>query len=258
MNQQPDKFFRDNLQGYQKSMSPDAWRNLSLQLERKRTFSLWIKVAASLLLLTTAGTFFVIPDDATRAEMATNSVSRTDNTTRSPEKVLTPSYSPADDRRADETKTTTEPGKAPVQSRALPSRRKSPIAPQEPSRQPDELPETDPAHAVHQPLAAMQDKPSGVLASPEENEIPSEHVEVEKSDRKSITLVYSAAEVNAKFLEKKSVAQATPGKDKPSTLKKLLDKAHDLKNNQDAMGGLRQMKNEILAFNFSGDKPRKN
>jgi hypothetical protein len=59
-----------------------------------------------------------------------------------------------------------------------------------------------------------------------------------------------------KYLDKKSLAQATSGEKKPSTLRKLLDKAYDLKHNQDPFGDLRQKKNEILALNFRSEKQR--
>jgi hypothetical protein len=54
------------------------------------------------------------------------------------------------------------------------------------------------------------------------------------------------------------LAEATPELKKPSTLKKLLDKAYDLKHNQDAFGELRQKKNEILALNFKNEKQQRN
>jgi hypothetical protein len=51
---------------------------------------------------------------------------------------------------------------------------------------------------------------------------------------------------------------ATPEDKKPSTFKKLLSRAYDLKNNQDPIGELRQKKNEILALNFKKDKRGQN
>jgi hypothetical protein len=71
-----------------------------------------------------------------------------------------------------------------------------------------------------------------------------------------ITLVYTVDEVNEKYLDKKSLAEATSADKKPSTLRKLLDKAYDLKHNQDPFGDLRQKKNEILAPNFKSEKQR--
>jgi len=70
---------------------------------------------------------------------------------------------------------------------------------------------------------------------------------------KSVTLTYSTADVSA-YLNKNTEDEATEDERKQSTLKKLLQKANDLKTNQDPFGELRQRKNEILALNFMNDK----
>ena len=73
----------------------------------------------------------------------------------------------------------------------------------------------------------------------------------ERSEQKNITLVFTAQEVDEKYLKKKNaVAEATSEEKETSTWRKVLDKAHDLKHNQDPLGDLRQKKNEILALNF--------
>lgn len=72
-----------------------------------------------------------------------------------------------------------------------------------------------------------------------------------------MTLVFNARETEA-YLDKNSVDDATEeGKD-ASTFKKLLQKARDLKTNQDPLGDLRLKKNEILALNFKNDKRGQN
>jgi hypothetical protein len=78
-----------------------------------------------------------------------------------------------------------------------------------------------------------------------------------EQETQNITLVYSAKEVDD-YLDKNALAQATSKDKKPSTLKKLLQKANDLKNNQDPFGELRQKKNEILALNFKNEKRGQN
>ncbi|HTF17848.1 MAG TPA: hypothetical protein VK658_07235 [Chryseolinea sp.] len=69
----------------------------------------------------------------------------------------------------------------------------------------------------------------------------------------SVTLTYTADDVSA-YLDKNVDGEATDDDKKQSTLKKLLQKANDLKTNQDPFGELRQRKNEILALNFKNDK----
>jgi hypothetical protein len=76
------------------------------------------------------------------------------------------------------------------------------------------------------------------------------------NNERSVTLIFDAEQVNEKFLNKNLIVKATPEEKKPSTLRKLLDKAYDLKHNQDPLGNLRQRKNEIFALNFKNDKQR--
>jgi hypothetical protein len=59
-------------------------------------------------------------------------------------------------------------------------------------------------------------------------------------------------------LNKNSLAEATPAEKKPSTFKRVLNKALELKHNQDPIGDLREKKNEILALNFKNEKRSKN
>jgi hypothetical protein len=73
---------------------------------------------------------------------------------------------------------------------------------------------------------------------------------------KRLTIVFSAQEVNEKYLTKNAETEATSEEKESSTLKKVLDKAYDLTHNQDPIGELRQKKNEILAMNFKNDTQR--
>jgi hypothetical protein len=77
-----------------------------------------------------------------------------------------------------------------------------------------------------------------------------------ESKTSHISIVITATEADEKYLNKKSLADATSEEKKSSTLRKLLDTAYDLKNNQEPFGDLRQKKNEILALNFKSDKQR--
>ncbi|NJM25281.1 MAG: hypothetical protein HC859_07115 [Bacteroidia bacterium] len=76
------------------------------------------------------------------------------------------------------------------------------------------------------------------------------------TEEDNMTITLTVEEVNEKYLTKKTIADATTPEKKSSTLRKLLDKAYDLKHNQDPVGELRQKKNEILALNFKNDKRR--
>ena len=57
--QQPDKFFREKLQGYQRPAPVSAWDKIESALEKKTNYKfLWWKIAASLLLI--AGATYVV------------------------------------------------------------------------------------------------------------------------------------------------------------------------------------------------------
>ena len=74
---------------------------------------------------------------------------------------------------------------------------------------------------------------------------------------RSMTLVFNTRETEA-YLDKNSLGEATEDGKDASTFKKLLQKARDLKTNQDPIGDLRLKKNEILALNFKNDKRGQN
>lgn len=120
----------------------------------------------------------------------------------------------------------------------------------------------------HAPAVAVADVPVKIeddliIITPEffeeEQAVATNNVEAKagENQNKSITLSYSSEETS-KYLNKKELDEATSESTKPSTLKKLLQKAGDLKNNQDPLGDLRQMKNEILALNFKNEKRGQN
>ena len=68
MRQQPDNFFREKLEGFQRPAPAGAWDRIESQLEKKNKVSgIWWKVAASLLLLATL-TYWFLPGTGTSTE----------------------------------------------------------------------------------------------------------------------------------------------------------------------------------------------
>ena len=105
------------------------------------------------------------------------------------------------------------------------------------------------------PSATAADQPQ-VLASEQVVTAHSSHESQTSSPRKTRTIVFTPEEVNQKYLSRKNEARATSEAKQPSTLRNLLDKAQDLKHNQDPLGEIRQKKDEILAMNFRKEKQR--
>ncbi len=242
MNQQPDKIFRDKLQGHQTPAPASAWEKISAVQRKKKHNAGWLKIAASFLLI--AGSTYLlwpsklVPNDD--SGMMANQFSD-DNS------AATPRIDSTGIKK--DTLTTREQSPKHLPAPAVKIRKKLHGT----------LPHNSPSVAVadlpvqrHEEVIVTESETITQDAVIVMN--VSEHAINEKPN-KSITLSYSAEETS-KYLNKKELAEATSESRKPSTLKMLLQKAGDLKNNQDPLGDLRQMKNEILALNFKNEKQR--
>lgn len=253
MNQQPDKLFREKLEGFQKTVPAGAWNNVEARLNKKKHKGLWLKVAASLLLMALV-TFLLWPD-----KMQTNQpkqLSQTDIEKESvvPEKKAEPltEQPAADPKKADRNTATIT--KEPVSKRKAKTKKK------------DTNRSLQHNAATSQQVTTIEKQEEKILQSQKEvaasqavETLPGETLMASNKNAyedEGVTLILSAEQVNEKYLNKKSLAQATTDDKKTSTLRKLLDKAYDLKHNQDPLGDLRQKKNEILALNFRSEKQR--
>lgn len=74
-------------------------------------------------------------------------------------------------------------------------------------------------------------------------------------EKENVVIIFSAEDTK-EYLTKNSEGKATSEKKTTSTLKKVWSRAKDLKENQDPLGDLRQMKDELLALNFKSEKQR--
>lgn len=243
MNQQPDKLFREKLESFGKPAPVSAWSRVDAELNKKKDKGLWLKIAASLLVLAVAAVFLWT---SRSAEQTTNRVAG--NPVKTQEPVLKKEKTP-------EQSLTTIPEKE-EQPTASIKKAVAPIKKKRKKTAPLPVLETTPQEMVAEVLMEQGEKnemTENSMVPAEEETLIAQNITEEAS---GVTLVYSAEEVNAKYLDKKSLAQATSGEKKPSTLRKLLDKAYDLKHNQDPFGDLRQKKNEILALNFRSEKQR--
>jgi hypothetical protein len=250
MNQQPDKLFRDKLEGYHKSVPPSAWSRLERKLDKKNRKPLLFKIAAAVLLLFCSSILWWFTHDTDKHSVVATRQSPTEQKKTTPQTV------------------------EPDNNDVLPSGKEGKI--EIPKSQPVEKVKPSSRKAARDSQAARSTEEVKVPQPAEEKQIP-EHVnevvnseksfgvthteiipqEKNKENSGSVTIIYTVDEVNEKYLNKKDLAEATPESKKPSTLKKLLDKAYDLKHNQDAFGELRQKKNEILALNFKNEKQQR-
>ena len=246
MSEQPDKFFREKLEGYRPSVPAGAWNRVSDELRPTGGRMLWLKIAAGLLLLAVAGVLLVEPEKQNPPSLAV-------------EKETPPAQegSHAPDRAAAQPETPEGIARtpSPVARQDIKAETGSKVKKMKPRS--ERVVTDDPR--VNKELAAADGLQPGALHLPQEKRFPSPVTSPASRDReqKNITIIFSAREVDEKYLTKKNtVAEATSEEEDASSWRKLLDKAYDLKHNQDPIGNLRQKKNEILAFNFKSEKEK--
>ena len=251
MAQQPDKLFRDKLRPYGKQVPEGAWNRVSENLRQKRKTYPWLRIAAALLLLCVAvilllpfpkndmpGSVAVLPETSEQPGRAPRAVQKEiekDSAKTLPENKAVQDTSSGNP----ESHLVAARQQRQLQARAVPrkAKKQAQVVPD------DEVDLTRTGVADHDTVGQRQAPHRETVAST-------------KQSFPRVTIVFSAEEVNDKYLDKKEMADATPETKPASSLRKLLDKAYALKHNQDPLGELRQKKNEILAFNFKDDKPQ--
>jgi hypothetical protein len=256
MNQQPDKFFREKLEGFSKPVSSSAWSRVEANLDKKTNKPFWLKIAAGLIFLLGTSLFILIKGSQEQHLISATDQSQTHVST---EKQKQSGSIQTDDSikavaPANETPHLKQEALTPkLKVKKLnPVKHKTQISPsdevraQQPAIESIEVTKVEEHEKEVTELAHTVTLVSPISASPAD----------ESQHHAGIMLIYNADEVNEKYLDKKTLTQATPEDKKPSTFKKLLEKAHDLKHNQDPIGELRQKKNEILALNFKNEKQR--
>ena len=247
MNQQPDKLFREKLDGYQKPAPASAWEKIAAAQSKKNDKWLWLKIAASIAFVAVIG-YMSWP------EPKTENISQ-ESSTKPAEEKTSEQVPPISEKIADVKTETTKLSVNSDKESAQISKRKNSVKKMPPPK--DDVKNQNVAETTKEEILPLQSETENDIASVEtitQPQIETASVATETEPQK-ITLVYTAKDVE-EYLDKKSLAEATSDSKKSSTLKKLLKKANDLTNNQDPFGELRQKKNEILALNFKNEKQR--
>jgi hypothetical protein len=229
MTSQTDKLFRDKLENFQRPASAAAWERIEGGLNKNQSKGIWLKFAAGITLFA-AATFLLWPSDQAENQQASNSNS------------VTPKAEPAE-------KTSPEKITPIIKEESTASKtvaKNRIIKKAEPVLQVESVQENK--ETVIEPVIIPTD-PQVQVAATEVNTnetIPSK------------TIVYTAEEVNAKFLRKKSPIEATASEKKTSGIQKLMGLAYTIKNPEQGIGDLRQKKDEILALNFLSNEDKTN
>lgn len=229
MTSQPDKLFREKLENFQRPASVAAWEKIESGLNKNQSKGIWLKFAAGLALLAVA-TYLVWPVDQIQNQHATNTntvAPKTETVKKTnPEKVI-------------------------------------PVTPKEESSTPQVVAKNKSDkkdNSVIQPESRNENVESNINPAV----IPTEPVQVAVTETNPIetapakTIVYTAEEVNARFLKKKSHSEATTSEKKTSGMQKLMGLAYTIKNPENGIGDLRQKKDEILALNFLSNEDKTN
>ncbi len=240
MNQQPDKLFKQKLENHQRTAPASAWSRIEAGRSKKNNKYFWMKIAASLLLLSvilyTIISLHGADDNNTLAQQDPRQenikpINETDSLHQEKKSIPSPVIKEPDQKLAEiikpiETKSNVKEKKE-ANSNTIVAEKTSDI---------------------NKEVTLQNDLAPNEIVVAEINE------EATPAKSKNFKLVIEADEVNKKYLKERSVAKATSTDESSSGIKKLLDKAQDLKNNQDPFGDLRQVKNEILALNFQTNK----
>ena len=227
MTSQPEKLFREKLENFQRPASVAAWERIESGLNKRQSKGVWLKFAAGISLVA-AATYLLWPGDPSQTRQVSNATivtPKTENAEKITEKTIpaTPTEKPAGEKAIAKNKSVKET----------------------------------------EPVLTESPKESNQTINEPVIELPAAEVQVAVAETTTTepakTIVYTAEEVNAKFLKKISPIEATTSEKKTSGIQKLMGLAYTIKNPENGLGDLRQKKDEILALNFlsNEDKPNK-
>lgn len=235
-----DDIFRRKLEHLQTPPAPRAWEQIEKGMRRKR-MTPWLAIAASLLLaiaafalLLTRQTDGDTPQIAERQppETQETQTSNNDEVAAPPERSID---TLAEDAQARDARPVLGVPDAQVEVAS-------------------ESVAGDTRSQEAEPSSPIESDPAIDAGQPTEDTVPTTFATVPAQDDTSpVKIVLDADDVQSKYLKRKNNDDATEEVAKASGLKKLLDKAEQIQD-QDPIGDLRQMKNEILALNFQGKK----
>lgn len=231
MTSQPDKFFRDALENLQRPAPIRAWGKIESNIKKSDNKGLWLKIAAGLLLLCIVG-FLMWPISGSEKTILVEAkkIKPRENTQKNNSNKVVAS-SVVDDEK--------------IKSNYTPANEKVTLK--------EKLP------LVAASTESKNEKTTIALESIETPRAVQAVAEINSVETQpSRTIVYTAEEVNANYLRKKTLPEATIETKKTSGIQKLMGLAYELKNTDNGLGDLRQKKNEILALNFlNEDKTKK-
>jgi hypothetical protein len=227
MTSQTDKLFREKLENFQRPASVAAWDRIESGLNKNQSKGIWLKFAAGISMFAVA-TYLLWPTEPIENQQASNTnpvAPKTENAEKTTSEKITPTIVKEN----------------PTSQKAI-TKNKS-------------IKKDEPVLTAEATKEIKVETPVAILEPTEVQVAVAETNTIETAPSK--TIVYTAEEVNAKFLRKKSPSEATVSPEKSSGIQKLMGLAYTLKNPDNGIGDLRQKKDEILALNFLSTKEDK-
>lgn len=239
MTHQPDNLFREKLENLRLNAPENAWSRIEAGLDKSSYKGLWMKIAAGLVLLAVAGVLIwkVTGKEETNLLASQTTPEKTEVMKDEPAHANSPTLEPSVEQA---------------------------IAVQEENKK--EFPKTvkekkNGVTTVNENYIAVTttspENPEEMITSPETSIAEAtnlETLEVSTKTQSGVYLVYTAEEVNQKYLRNLPEDDATQESKKSSRIQMLMGVAMNLKNGDSGLGDLRQMKDEIFALNFLDDK----
>jgi hypothetical protein len=220
MSHRIDHLFKDKLDEYKVAPSDEAWGRVQAGLKKNRLIILWRIAAAVVIAAALIGWLNMNKDADLPPELVQKPMQKT------PEEIVLPS----------------QPGEPEAKEKTLLAKQTNPTGakyrkdekPVEPVTRTEEHVETGTL-----PLQAIAEiKPGAEEVKPD----------------KAIVIEFTLPAIVTSDTQLAGVV-----KEQKSGLKKFIDTARDVKNGDaDVSGGLREMKNELLAFDFIRNKPKRN
>lgn len=225
MTPQPDTLFRNKLENFLQHPPATAWSRIERKLSKSRKKIIWMRAAAGVTLLAAAAMLLWPAEKTSQQITKTNErpAGKSNNTSQKPNVKK-------EEKRLDPDKSI-----VPLQAVQTETIRKSK---KQLSVKPLEKPVPD----------------SVLLPDSQEPTVLTAEVSSSLENTESRKIVYTADEVNSKFLKKKLSPEATPGLKDASGIQKLIGLAYTAKNSEAPLGDLRQKKDDLLALNFGNKK----
>lgn len=258
-----DKLFREKLAEHSLEAPPMAWGKIESKLPEKSNSFLWLKIAASFVLLITAGMLLwpseeqtplladhnkptekAISNKQNEKEKSEKEKGEKEKTNQQVEKVKDNVV------KKDETE-----NKKSIKTNSKPAPQKNSVPVMNFSKQESFIASNDTPEAKKETNAVEEN--NAISKVDQDPAIIATEALAVTGSQQSTTIVLAANDVS-KYLRNTAEADATTEEENTSSFRKLLDKASDLKNSESGLSELRQKKNEILALNFRNDKRERN